>query len=454
MRVLTDFDGSVRIKTCTGGSVYICTSAGVCTAIPAPGTIITGSGTAGTIPLWSASTVLTNSILTQTGTSSVNLGAGAFNYTQVAAPSVSGANVGKLYFDSTSKTLKGSYNAAAYFDFARSNYTTGTLPLGGAGGLLGDSFATQSGANFFITGSAANSVIALQNSTFATAFTVNGLVPEIRGRVGTGTQLLLNGATDVSTIGIGGAAGHAQGEFDYTNGVITLGDVGGGGNNTRASINDGAQLISLRGGPAAQIDVNGGGTVTLGDTQGGGNSTVLTVSDAAQFIKLLPGTSASGLLLDSGDDSTLGDFNTNGNHTIFQVNDSAQTYTANKLLNCLTLGTNGSGVLTCTVSDVGLKENLAPFTRGLFDLMQLRPSFWNFSPGRYYHEGRRYAGLLAQDVQKAIPEAVDVTGDGHAQINPATMQATMVNAIQELKKLIDAQNARIAQLEKQVAAKK
>jgi len=387
VRVLTDFDGSVRIKLCTGGSVFICTSLGVCTAIPPPGTIVTGSGTAGTLPIWTAATV------------------------------------------------------------------------------LGNSFATQSGNSFIVNQNSTGSIRLGRLGAGRPNFLVDDNTQLLAARINATNYFYVDGAND--TAGIGRINSRAEGKFDATNFITTLGDVSGGGGGTRATINDGTQQITLFAQTAAVVVDGATSNTNIGDVNGLGNSTVVSINDSTKTITAqigaasyltfngLASTAAVGknsgaaqVLFDAtAATSTLGDTGSIGNSVKFIVADTAQTFTLSNAnyFNCLTLGTDAAGVVTCTVSDIGLKNNLAPFTRGLYAINQLRPSFWTFNKGRYYHNGDRFAGLLAQDVQKAIPEAVSETGNHHLQINPVTIQATLVNAVQEL-------SAQVEELKKELAA--
>lgn len=507
VQVLTDFSGNVLITTCTGKAVYI-------NGAPIGPGGIGGSGTAGTIPLWTGPVTLGDSILTQTGTSAVTLGAGAFNYTQVAAPAVSAANLGKVYFDSTSKTLKASYNAAAYFDLARSNVTAGTVALGGTGGLFGNSYATQSGNNFLITqpatgnitigstfGSRPNIVIADTAATITGNF---GGVPVLNldGSAGAGSVVTTLGpasAAQVQTtqansqVNFGDVAGAgnltfgriddaigqitlrassaAGAQFSATGALSVIGDYGGGNNGSTVAVADGAQTITgnLNGAPYLNLDGSGGvgnGVTTLGpasaaqvqttqansqvligDVVGSGNSVQVRVDDLQRGITLA--NSFTTLDLNAATTvSALGDVNIAGNGTTFNVKDSTQTFQFDNAnyFGCTTLNTDGTGIIGCVLSDAKLKENRAPFRRGLSALSRIHPESYNFIPGRYYNNGARRSGFIANNVQAAIPEAVSETGVGILQVDTTTVLATAVNAINELSvrvQLLEQANARL-----------
>ncbi len=62
----------------------------------------------------------------------------------------------------------------------------------------------------------------------------------------------------------------------------------------------------------------------------------------------------------------------------------------------------------------------------------------------------KYVGLVAQEVQKVIPEAVGEYEDGYLSVNNDPIIWTMLNAIKELKSKNDMLKQRILALEEKV----
>ena len=63
-----------------------------------------------------------------------------------------------------------------------------------------------------------------------------------------------------------------------------------------------------------------------------------------------------------------------------------------------------------------------------------------------------HVGLVAQDVQQVIPEAVTENNKGYLLVNNDPIIWTMLNAIKEQQALIQKQQAQIARLSSQVKA--
>jgi hypothetical protein len=89
-------------------------------------------------------------------------------------------------------------------------------------------------------------------------------------------------------------------------------------------------------------------------------------------------------------------------------------------------------------SDARLKRNVTDLGYGLHEVLQLRPVSYEW---RDHSDGRRHLGLIAQDVQRVVPEAV-VAGDGpRATLGMAytDLVPVLVKAIQEQQGTLRAQ---------------
>ena len=101
-----------------------------------------------------------------------------------------------------------------------------------------------------------------------------------------------------------------------------------------------------------------------------------------------------------------------------------------------TLVTDADGNVSVS-SDERLKDIEGEFTRGLSAILELDPILykWNRKSGMDTEE--TYAGLSAQDVRDAIPEAVDVGPDGYLTLSDRPILAAAINAIKEQQSQID-----------------
>jgi hypothetical protein len=112
-------------------------------------------------------------------------------------------------------------------------------------------------------------------------------------------------------------------------------------------------------------------------------------------------------------------------------------------------------------SDIRLKDVHSQFNRGLEALSNLQPVEFSYKADNPLElpSDRTYIGLIAQDVQKTIPEAIerDSKGSDYLYVNNDPIIWTMLNAIKELKVENDElkaenerQNTKNAQLESRI----
>jgi hypothetical protein len=124
-------------------------------------------------------------------------------------------------------------------------------------------------------------------------------------------------------------------------------------------------------------------------------------------------------------------FSTNGATTRMTL-DTAGALSVTALVSCGGIQTNGSGTMSCT-SDSRLKDIQSTFTSGLSAINQISPQTYSWkSNSSLYDGGVLYSGFIAQNIESAIPEAVNTNLDGYKQVNTTTILASAVNAIKEL----------------------
>jgi len=118
------------------------------------------------------------------------------------------------------------------------------------------------------------------------------------------------------------------------------------------------------------------------------------------------------------------------------------------------------GGFWATFSDRRLKTLNGHFTSGLEQILQLEPVRYRYKDDNALgiHDPQEHVGLVAQEVQRVIPEAVTENSQGYLLVNNDPILWAMLNAIkhqqgqiQEQQEQIRAQQAEIARLSSQVS---
>jgi hypothetical protein len=104
-------------------------------------------------------------------------------------------------------------------------------------------------------------------------------------------------------------------------------------------------------------------------------------------------------------------------------------------------------------SDARLKEIGDGYERGLPEIGRLNPVMYKYAQDNELElpTDEEYVGLIAQDVQGVIPEAVQENTDGYLMVNNDPIIWAMVNAIKELKAENDSLRQRIEALETSIS---
>jgi len=109
------------------------------------------------------------------------------------------------------------------------------------------------------------------------------------------------------------------------------------------------------------------------------------------------------------------------------------------------IGASGN-ITALTTSDINLKKNISQLLNPLQKVIQLRGVEFDWDKkdsGIPHEDGKHDVGLIAQDVEKVIPEAVVKMGDGYKGIHYEKLVPLLVEAIKE-------QNEKISDLEKRI----
>lgn len=104
-----------------------------------------------------------------------------------------------------------------------------------------------------------------------------------------------------------------------------------------------------------------------------------------------------------------------------------------------------NGTLTTNTSDIRLKENIEPLTNSLEKILQLTGVTYN-----WIGETGKRIGMIAQDVEKVIPELVFTNNNTEEKIkgiHQDNLTSVLVEAIKEQQKIIEELKVRISNLE-------
>ena len=100
-------------------------------------------------------------------------------------------------------------------------------------------------------------------------------------------------------------------------------------------------------------------------------------------------------------------------------------------------------------SDISLKDNIRPIESAIFKVKQIRgvEFDWNEKSTEIQQEKGHDVGLIAQEVEKVLPEVVQIREDGIKAIAYEKVVPLLVEAIKEQQTLIEDLSNRIKSLE-------
>ena len=169
--------------------------------------------------------------------------------------------------------------------------------------------------------------------------------------------------------------------------------------------------------------------------------------------------------------SSNGQFGTQSNHDLgFFTNDGAiqlmlkttgsfgiGTTTPGYLLEVNgTAGKPGGGSWT-TSSDRRLKTNINDYNAGLNELMNVHPVSYEYNGINGLPTNIKYVGVIAQELKEIAPDMVGTftgkDGNEYYNVDPSAFDYMLINAVKELKKQNDKQQAEIDQLKKLINQK-
>ena len=227
---------------------------------------------------------------------------------------------------------------------------------------------------------------------------------------------------------------------------------------TSASIADElSQLATASFADTATLSRGGSGSFS-GSFQGDGNNLTginsYTVANNAQERVVLAtsesvsGSATAGLTYNGTTFTITGNINTGQGATeVYLMNQNLQTGNSVQF-NSLGVGTAPSGVVGAILatndvvafasSDERLKENLEPIGSAIEKVGQLNGYTFDWIPmeGIHVHSGHD-VGVVAQEVEKVLPEIVEDRGNGYKAVKYDKLTALLIQAVNEQQEQID-----------------
>lgn len=250
-------------------------------------------------------------------------------------------------------------------------------------------------------------------------------------------------------------------------GTLNIANGGTGSNNSVSALN--ALLPSQTGNANKVLKTDGAGTVswTNNTALATGNYGAISVASASPGpaswsinnsyitpIMLSTGgpswtssgvLSASNFVASGGTGSTLTLFSSSTSYSVYssggasgfiRVNTPSGNYLS--VTNFAAAGVEATGAYT-NVSDASLKENVSKISESLEIVKKLTGVYFNW----VFDDGKsKQVGLIAQDVQKALPEVVSVTTSKKLGVAYASIVPVLINAINELEARVTALEAK------------
>ncbi len=104
-------------------------------------------------------------------------------------------------------------------------------------------------------------------------------------------------------------------------------------------------------------------------------------------------------------------------------------------------------------SDARLKNILGDYEYGLNEILQIHTVRYNYIENNAVgaDPSKKYVGVLAQEVQKVIPDAVRMEGNGYLSLNTTPITWATINAIKDLNTKCEMSSAQQESLNKQIA---
>jgi len=120
-------------------------------------------------------------------------------------------------------------------------------------------------------------------------------------------------------------------------------------------------------------------------------------------------------------------------NSYFAGNVGIGTTTPDALLSVNGTASKSGGGSWATFSDIRLKNVDGNFEYGLDEILKINPIYYHYKEGNIRHlpTTDQHVGIVAQELQKFIPDAITTTHDGYLMVNNDPVIWAMVNAIKD-----------------------
>ena len=328
---------------------------------------------------------------------------------------------GSASFAETASVLLGTVESASLAVTASLAISTSVV------NVTSQSFAASGDGPF--TGSFSSSLYSLLSGSFTGSYT-GSLTGSVLGDL-TGTASIADNATTASHIVTASfadsatTASHTSGTSSFAN-ITTLAR-GGSGSFSGSFQGDGKDLTNVD------------GYVVSNNAQ---ERVILATSESQS------GSAATNLTFDGTTLTVVGNINTGQGATeIYLMNQNVQV-SSSVQFNGLGVGTAPSGVAGAILatndvvafasSDERLKENLEPIGSATEKVGQLTGYTFDWIPMEeiHVHSGHDI-GVIAQEVEKVLPEIVEDRGNGYKAVKYEKLTALLIQAVNEQQKQIE-----------------
>jgi len=325
--------------------------------------------------------------------------------------------------------------------------SSGTTPVNGVA-----DFTTNRGSGLYIGGqySSAYAMWLQVSDTGNLGVNYSLLLNPNGGSVGIGTtspsaMLDVKGTSTYDSIKISNGSSTGGGSLlTLQNNVINsyFGNTGGWEGTTSNETGIGSFTGGIRfytNGSTEKMRITSGGEVCIGRTS--------TPSGSYKFA--YTGSGGLWVTTNGGGDASYVSQTTSNPFHYYALSTSAVFYVA----------TNGQIYSTSTsitaISDIRHKENIRPLETGLAEILQLKPSRFDWKKGK--GTGKKdVAGFIAQDIEEVLPDLVDEwketmdATESFKSIRMGDLIPTLVKAIQELNQKGQEQQAQIEELKAKI----
>jgi hypothetical protein len=264
---------------------------------------------------------------------------------------------------------------------------------------------------------------------------------KVKGTAPTGFGgLVLSNDEDDKFTGIVGVGGSSNPNADIVNSLflsapvdcdIVFQTVG----RTRAIIDEGGNVGIGTNSPKQKLDVSQGNIIL--SEPGGTMRYIMLQRDGSNVGSMSTANGRITLGAESGYDAMVQNSSGDG---IIVKNISGNVGIGTTDPGTYRLAVNGSaakpgGGSWSNFSDRRLKELSGDYQRGLAEVSRLKPIRYTYAEHNELKlaAGRKFVGLVAQEVLDVIPEAVEENANGYLMVNNDPIIWAMVNAIKELK---------------------